>query len=426
MLQGELLSDIIEAVSNTYGNEFLNRLTEKLSSVIGADSVFIALFDKSKYESKTVSLCLHGKIVNNIEYSLDGTPCANVLETTICYYPNQVQKLFPNDHLLAEMNIEGYIGSPLYNSKKENIGLIVGLYEKEITEKDQILTLFQIFSGRIAAELERLDYERKLEVSNQELELQVKERTSKLEQTLRELSERQNQLIESEKLASLGLLSAGIAHEINNPLNFITGGYYGLLEVVQSSGISQEKIKLYLDAIKVGVERTTKIVKGLNQYTRSGDSLDETISVEEMLENCLVILSHSLRDKIIVKKDFSEGDLFIRGNSGKIHQVFLNIFTNAIQSMEKNGGELSIITSTLDETISIHIEDTGTGIQKEHLSQIAIPFFTTKEPGKGVGLGLSIASKILKEHSGSLEVKSEWGLGTRITIHLPRWMGESM
>ncbi|TGL66449.1 GAF domain-containing sensor histidine kinase [Leptospira jelokensis] len=426
MLQGELLSDIIEAVSNTYGNEFLNRLTEKLSSVIGADSVFIALFDKSKYESKTVSLCLHGKIVNNIEYSLEGTPCANVLETTICYYPNQVQKLFPNDHLLAEMNIEGYIGTPLYNSKKENIGLIVGLYEKEITEKDQILTLFQIFSGRIAAELERLDYERRLETYNQELEIQVQERTSKLEKTLRELSERQNQLIESEKLASLGLLSAGIAHEINNPLNFITGGYYGLLEVSESSDVLQGKMKLYLEAIREGVERTTKIVKGLNQYTRSGDSQDETISVQEMVENCLVILSHSLRDKIHVKTTFANGDLSIRGNSGKLHQVVLNLVNNAIQSMEKSGGSLSITTSTADGLVSIKIQDTGTGIQKEHLPQIELPFFTTKEPGKGVGLGLSIASKILKEHSGSLDVQSEWGVGTTVTIHLPKWKEESL
>lgn len=84
MLQGELLSEIIEAVSNTFGNEFLDRLTEKLCNVINADSVFIALFDKSKYESKTISLCLHGKIVENIEYSLEGTPCANVYEATIC------------------------------------------------------------------------------------------------------------------------------------------------------------------------------------------------------------------------------------------------------------------------------------------------------------------------------------------------------
>lgn len=420
MLTGDLLSEIIEAVSNTYGNEFLNRLTEKLCTVIGADYTFIGLFDKENYKSRTVSLVAKGQLVENFDYSLEGTPCANVFENTICFYPTEVQKHFPDDHLLVEMKIDGYIGTPLINSKQEIMGLIVGLFEREIPNKNQILTLFQIFSGRIAAELERLEYERKLESSNQELELQVKERTSKLEKTLRELSERQNQLIESEKLASLGLLSAGIAHEINNPLNFITGGYYGLLDVLESSGISTEKINLYLEAIRVGVERTTKIVKGLNQYTRSGDSQEEIISVEEMLENCLVILSHSLRDKIHVKKQFAKGELCIRGNSGKIHQVFLNLFTNAIQSMEKNGGDLFLSTFNLGDVVSVCIEDTGIGIQKEHLSQIEIPFFTTKKPGKGVGLGLSIASKILNEHSGTMEIKSEWGVGTKITIQLPK------
>ncbi|XDD45165.1 ATP-binding protein [Leptospira sp. WS39.C2] len=420
MLQGELLSEIIEAVSNTYGNEFLNRLTEKLSSVIKADSVFIALFDKSKYESKTISLCFRGKIVENIEYSLDGTPCANVYETTICYYPNQVQKLFPNDHLLVEMNIEGYIGSPLYNSKKENIGLIVGLYEREITEKDKIITLFQIFSGRIAAELERLDYEKKLERYNEELEVLVKERTSKLEQTLDALSQRQNQLIESEKLASLGLLSAGIAHEINNPLNFISGGYYGLKDLIESSPLNSEKTQMFLEAIKVGVDRTTKIVKGLNQYTRSGESSDESINLEEMLENCLVILTHNLRDKISVKKEIQNEPLFIRGNSGKIHQVFLNLLTNAIQAMEQNGGELTVSAKRMEGNIQIEVKDSGIGIQKEHLSQIDTPFFTTKEPGKGVGLGLSIAYKILKEHQSSITVESEWGKGTTFIVTFPK------
>lgn len=426
MLQGELLSEIIEAVSNTFGNEFLDRLTEKLCNVINADSVFIALFDKSKYESKTISLCLHGKIVENIEYSLEGTPCANVYEATICYYPNQVQKLFPNDHLLVDMNIEGYIGSPLYNSKKENIGLIVGLYEKEITDKDQILTLFQIFSGRIAAELERLDYERKLERYNEELEVLVKQRTNELERTLQELKERQNQLIESEKLASLGLLSAGIAHEINNPLNFITGGYYGLLDVVESTDVPKEKFNLYMDAIREGVERTTKIVKGLNQYTRSGDSYDEKIDIEEMLENCLVILSHSLRDKISVKKEFGVGPVFIQGNSGKIHQVFLNLITNAIQSMENHGGELTVSANIERDSVFIKIKDTGIGIQKEHLSQIETPFFTTKEPGKGVGLGLSIAYKMIKEHKGSIVAHSEWGKGSTFVIQFPKWSRDTL
>ncbi|MBM9547738.1 GHKL domain-containing protein [Leptospira sp. 201903074] len=419
MIQGQLLSDIIEAVSNTFGNEFLDRLTLKLASTIQADYTFIAIFDKEKYESKTISLVANGVIAENMAYSLKDTPCAQVFDNSVCYYPTEVQKSFPLDQLLIEMNIEGYIGSPLLNSKKEVIGLIVGLFETEIHNKDQILTLFQIFSGRIAAELERSEYESRLEQNNHELESLVEERTRELKQTLDELKERQNQLIESEKMASLGLLSAGIAHEINNPLNFILGGYFGVRGVLEGSPLESEKTKMYLEAIKEGVERTSKIVKGLNQFTRMGDSVEERFDLHDILENCLVMLGHSLRERISVEKDLHLHPLVVKGNSGKIHQVFLNILTNAIQAMEGTSGILGLKSSRDSQFAIVAIADTGVGIRKEHQNQIRNPFFTTKEPGKGVGLGLPIAYKIIQDHEGTIEMESEWGKGTTFRIKLP-------
>ncbi|MCG6153066.1 sensor histidine kinase [Leptospira bandrabouensis] len=419
MIQGELLSDIIEAVSNTYGNEFLDRLTLKLASIIQADYTFIAIFDKERYESKTISLVAKGEITENMAYSLKDTPCAQVFDNSICYYPNDVQKFFPLDQLLIEMKIEGYIGSPLLNSKKEVVGLIVGLFETEIPNKDQILTLFQIFSGRIAAELERSEYEARLEKNNHELETLVALRTSELTKTLEELRERQNQLIESEKMASLGFLSAGIAHEINNPLNFILGGYFGVRGILEGSALESEKTKMFLDAIKEGVERTSKIVKGLNQFTRSGDSTEERFDLHDILENCLVVLTHSLRDRIQVEKNMFPQPLVVKGNSGKIHQVFLNILTNAIQAMEGKDGTLSVQSYRDSNFGIIVITDTGVGIPIEHQNKIRNPFFTTKDPGKGVGLGLPIAYKIIQDHNGSIEMESEWGKGTTFRIKLP-------
>ncbi|MCG6145054.1 sensor histidine kinase [Leptospira bandrabouensis] len=419
MIQGELLSDIIEAVSNTYGNEFLDRLTLKLASIIQADYTFIAIFDKERYESKTISLVAKGEIAENMAYSLKDTPCAQVFDNSICYYPNDVQKFFPLDQLLIEMKIEGYIGSPLLNSKKEVVGLIVGLFETEIPNKDQILTLFQIFSGRIAAELERSEYEARLEKNNHELETLVALRTSELTKTLEELRERQNQLIESEKMASLGFLSAGIAHEINNPLNFILGGYFGVRGILEGSALESEKTKMFLDAIKEGVDRTSKIVKGLNQFTRSGDSTEERFDLHDILENCLVVLTHSLRDRIQVEKNMFVQPLVVKGNSGKIHQVFLNILTNAIQAMEGKDGTLSVQSYRDSNFGIIVITDTGVGIPIEHQNKIRNPFFTTKDPGKGVGLGLPIAYKIIQDHNGSIEMESEWGKGTTFRIKLP-------
>ncbi|MCW7459272.1 ATP-binding protein [Leptospira bandrabouensis] len=419
MIQGELLSEIIEAVSNTYGNEFLDRLTLKLASIIQADYTFIAIFDKERYESKTISLVAKGEIAENMAYSLKDTPCAQVFDNSICYYPNDVQKFFPLDQLLIEMKIEGYIGSPLLNSKKEVVGLIVGLFETEIPNKDQILTLFQIFSGRIAAELERSEYEARLEKNNHELETLVALRTSELTKTLEELRERQNQLIESEKMASLGFLSAGIAHEINNPLNFILGGYFGVRGILEGSALESEKTKMFLDAIKEGVDRTSKIVKGLNQFTRSGDSTEERFDLHDILENCLVVLTHSLRDRIQVEKNMFVQPLVVKGNSGKIHQVFLNILTNAIQAMEGKDGTLSVQSYRDSNFGIIVITDTGVGIPIEHQNKIRNPFFTTKDPGKGVGLGLPIAYKIIQDHNGSIEMESEWGKGTTFRIKLP-------
>lgn len=419
MIQGQVLSDIIEAVSNTYGNEFLNRLVLKLASTIGADYTFIAIIDKEKYESQTISLVAKGEIVDNMAYSLKDTPCADVFDDSVCYFPSGVQNYFPNDQLLVEMKIEGYIGSPLINSKKEVMGLIVGLYETEIQNKDDILTLFQIFSGRIAAELERSDYELRLELYNHELESLVEERTSELKQTLVELQARQNQLIESEKMASLGMLSAGIAHEINNPLNFILGGYFGVREILETSKINTEKTQLYLEAIKEGVERTSKIVKGLNQFTRSSESFDELFDLHEILENCLVMLTHSLRDRILVVKDLFPEPLIVKGNSGKIHQVYLNILTNAIQAMEGDSGILGLRSFRDSLFATLEISDTGGGIPEEFQNQIRNPFFTTKDPGKGVGLGLPIAYKIIKDHEGLIEMETVWGKGTLFRIKLP-------
>lgn len=421
MIQGSLLSEIIEAVSNTYGNEFLNRITEKLSRVIWADYTFIALFDKEKYESKTVALVAKGTLVDNMAYSLEGTPCANVYENNVCYYPTDVQKFFPKDLLLVEMKIKGYIGTPLINSKQETMGLIVGLYENEIYEKDkdQVITLFQLFSGRIAAELERLNYQSQLEDYNRKLESLVKERTNALEDTLTKLHERQNQLIESEKLASLGLLSAGIAHEINNPLNFILGGYHGIKEYFKESSNQLEKVSFYLDAIKEGVDRTSKIVKGLNQYTRASESNLEKINIHETIDHCLVMLAHTLREGIEVVRNFEADSVLIQGNSGKIHQCFLNILANAIQAMDGKHGQLRIDTSMMTDHIQVQISDTGIGISPELKYKIMTPFFTTKEPGKGVGLGLSIAYRIIHDHRGFIQFESELGKGTKFSIELP-------
>ena len=177
---------IIVAVSNTYGDDFFNSITLALHNVIGADYTFIAVLDAEKSISKTIALVAKGQIVDNFDYALEGTPCANVADDSICYYRDHVCETFPKDQLLIDMHIEAYLGTPLHDSKQEVMGLIVSLYEEPLEDDHEVVTLFKVFSGRIAAELERRDYE----IS---LEQKVLSRTLALSSTEEQLQQAQQQ-----------------------------------------------------------------------------------------------------------------------------------------------------------------------------------------------------------------------------------------
>lgn len=244
-----------------------------------------------------------------------------------------------------------------------------------------------------------------------------------LESTLAKLKETQSQLIQSEKMASLGVLTAGVAHEINNPLNYIQTGIYGLENMIEKGIMKssmperQEKI---LNNMQLGIERTAKIVTSLNMFSQKGDAKIASIKIHEIIDTSLVILSHELKGKCQVYKDYSKDQFNFEGNHESFHQVFVNLLMNAIQAIEGEG-LISIITSLIKEknVLQIKISDDGVGISKENLKKILDPFFTTKAPGKGTGLGLSIVYKIIEEHKGSIQFLSEPQKGTDVIIELP-------
>ena len=240
-----------------------------------------------------------------------------------------------------------------------------------------------------------------------------------LKLTMQNLKETQTHLVQSEKMASLGILVAGVAHEINNPLNYILGSYYGLEQYFQdTSQLDNNQIKFFLDSIKSGVDKASDIVNGLNQFSRNIDSFEERCDIHSILENCLVILNNKIKHVIEIEREYDSKPIVITGNIGKIHQVFLNIILNAIHSIDKKG-KIRIKTNVSNQHHIIEIEDSGCGIPKENLKKIADPFFTTKEPGVGTGLGLSIVYNILKEHSGTIEIKSIVQKGTLVKIKFP-------
>lgn len=267
-------------------------------------------------------------------------------------------------------------------------------------------------------------YQKQLEELNKDLENKVQERTKELNKKNKELKNgyeklksTQQQLIRAEKMASLGILSAGIGHEINNPLNFIKHGALALKENLVNRK-NYDEFDQYFHAIEEGVRRAAQIVNGLSHFSRAGEAMDETCDVHEVLQNSLTLLAGRFRNKEIeIQSNFQAKHPMVKGNEGKLHQVFTNIITNAEQAIA-NEGIIKIVTENMDGGIRVEITDSGIGMSEEEIEKMTDPFFTTKEPGEGTGLGLFITQMIVDEHSGVMSVRSEKGEGTTFTILL--------
>ncbi|VVB85344.1 Methanogenesis regulatory histidine kinase FilI [uncultured archaeon] len=228
---------------------------------------------------------------------------------------------------------------------------------------------------------------------------------------LKEKEQLEKQLLQSDKLATIGQLAAGVAHEINNPIGNISVYTQMLLNKSKD-----ENTKGKLRVIADEANRAALIVKGLLDFARQSEFKMESIDINKEIDNVLIILNPQLKD-IEVKTSFKPLP-YIFADRGQIQQVLMNLLKNSIQSITENG-EIIVKTLAKHDHVEISISDNGCGITRKDLDKIFDPFFTTKEPGEGTGLGLSISYGIIKNHKGSIEVESEVGNGTTFTIKLP-------
>ncbi|HKK59214.1 MAG TPA: ATP-binding protein [Salinivirga sp.] len=290
---------------------------------------------------------------------------------------------------------------------------MLGRYENLLHELKQYKDHLERLVSKRTEELETTNEE--LKSANEELFEQREE----LQDTLESLKGAQNQLVQSEKMASLGILTAGVAHEINNPVNFIYSGTNAVEDYIKERFPDHmPHLNPYFDAINTGVDRTVNIVKSLGRYTRSEELPWNNFDLHEVLDDCLTMLYNKYKNRIKIHRKYSEQDLTILGNEGQIHQVFLNILVNAIDACF-NEGNINIHTRKTTGEIEIRIKDDGEGIKPGDLKHIFDPFFTTKDPGKGTGLGLSISQKIVNDHGGNIECESQLQNGTAFLIRLP-------
>ncbi len=295
------------------------------------------------------------------------------------------------------------------------IGTITDITEKKIIEKE-------LEKHRNHLEFLVKDRTEELATSNEELlstNEELHKQREELEVVLKNLQNTQKQLVQAEKMASLGVLASGVAHEINNPLNFIKGGIFGLEQYFDENlKEHKEEVSPLIEGIHTGVERAANIVTSLNHYSRRDDSKLVECDIHSIIDNCLVILRNQIINRIDIKKNYSPKLHSLYGNEGKLHQAMLNVLSNAVQAID-NKGVINVKTTASKHKITIFVSDTGCGISTENMPKIFDPFFTTKEAGKGTGLGLSITHNILEEHNGTIEVESSLGNGSSVKITLP-------
>ncbi|MEO9801666.1 MAG: ATP-binding protein [Reichenbachiella sp.] len=331
-------------------------------------------------------------------------------------------------------------------SKDAHVAKLQQAYQKTVDQKKQMKSVF-------AKEYDKLvvKYKELLKVKAKLSEQQAA--SEELQEANKTLEKTQALLLQSEKMSSLGQLTAGIAHEINNPVNFVANGVNTLKDNFKQLNVfienykriceldSLEEIKKYykiqreddhhftdlqtstdesLDDVEYGTTRITEIVNGLRVFARHDEVEIKEADINQILENAAVILKPKYKKKAKVLKDFDTNITPIKCLPGQLNQALVNLIGNACDAIDFKG-TINLKTEEVDQDhIKVSIKDDGKGMSDETVKKIFDPFFTTKEVGKGTGLGLAITYGIIEKHNGSIEVTSEEGKGTEFIITLPK------
>jgi two-component system NtrC family sensor kinase len=331
----------------------------------------------------------------------------------------------------GDLNRALQAGADDFVSKSGDLGVLRARIEALMRRR-----LLQEDSGRVVEELKA----RELEVSHDRAEREISDTrfamaeklvqaNHDLEEANRKLKETQAQLIQNEKMASLGQLVAGIAHEINNPLAFVVNNLFIVESGLDGLGAEMErclaepslqkmrKARARLGEMKEGLDRVKELVLDLRTFSRMDEGEFKTVDVVETIDAVLLLLNHKMNGRIQVEKHYAAART-LYCYAGRLHQVLMNLIANAVDAIAGEG-KIVIATSQTARHFQISIRDTGAGIPEEIRNKIFDPFFTTKPIGQGTGLGLAISYGIVQDHGGSIEVESEPGVGTEFIVKIP-------
>jgi len=321
-----------------------------------------------------------------------------------------------------DKKVKSYACLPISTGKKLVGILTISSLRKQAFTQEHLEMMLSV-ATMAASVIQRAQLFHKLEKEKKRLERaygKINKLNTDLETKIEDLQEAQNQIIQTEKLAVAGRLAAGVAHEVNNPIGIIINRIECLKSEAQEKGVSDDLIK-DLSTIDKYAHKISKIVEDLSIFSRTTYSESDftRININNALTDVFFLVEQKIRGKKIrLKKRLHPESLFVMADSGRLEQVFINIIDNAIHAISGNGS-ITVSTRAEKHYIQAEISDSGTGMSEVQLNKIYDPFFTTKEVGKGTGLGLPISQAIITDHNASINVDSQIDKGTTFTITFP-------
>ena len=402
----DVLKQIVVGTSAAIGDDFLKALVKNLATSLRVKYAFIGELTGGKPEKVvTRAVWANGALAENFEYGLKDTPCENVVSNKACYYPNDVQNLFPKDLLLVEMGVESYLGVPLYDNEKKGRGLLVVLHDAEIPESIDPQAIMQVFANRIEAELERHDAQMKLDKHLNDLERLVGERTAALETSNQNLSE----------------FAFIASHDLQEPLRkvILFGDRLGEL----NRGLD-EKSRDYINRMQGATVRMQDLIDDLLLFSKLTTYSSPFVKID-----CNKIIEGTLSD-LEARVNESRGTINvdklpdIEADSFQMRQLFQNLIGNALKYRKEDVDPVINISVQSDGNgnVVIKIEDNGIGFDEKYKDKIFQLFqrLHGKNAYGGTGMGLAICKKIVEHHSGSMTVDSTPGVGTAFQVSLPK------
>jgi signal transduction histidine kinase len=429
-LEKTVVPAVMDGIANTRGADFFRAITKRLSLAISADYAFIGRLNNERSKALTITVCKDNELVENFEYHLQGTPCELVSDGTPSLYRIGIQRDFPHDQMLVDMDIEGYVSTPLYSSDETVIGVLVALYKTPIEDAGRVASIFQLFAGRIAAEIENTEKTEKLEVLNTALRQSVAALQTNRQQLEQRVAQRTAQLEKEKSKAELAnaaksVFLASMSHEIRT----LMSGVSGMAELLESTAIDEQQAH-YLQTLRQSGNTMMTVVNDILNFSKtfSGEIEFEQVSFDLIDWLRLITtpfyqtVSRDVELTVEVDPRFTG---YFKGDIARLQQVLSNLLNNAIKFTRQGSICLRaemMQKNTAECLVRFSISDTGIGIPIAQQEQIFIPFTqagtsTTRKYG-GTGLGLSISRHIVELMGGSIDVDSTPGHGSCFSFTL--------